>query len=152
MAETIKTAAHCECGALVLDIDDAPVAQLVCHCNDCKSFSGMPYVEVVFFKPDACSTHGQANSTITKGGTGSDKTNYSCAICKTPLYARVAALNGAWAVMASRISPFKFEPQAHVWTSEKADDVMIPAAMTQTAERPPKEIVNTMLSSFWPKK
>jgi hypothetical protein len=152
MTEATKALAQCECGALALHIEGAPVAQLVCHCSDCRAFSGMPYVEVAFFEPDACSADGQVSSTTMKGGTGSDKTHYSCAICKTPLYARVTALNGAWAVMANRISSFKFEPQAHIWTSEKADDVLIPEGITQTSERPPNEIVDTMVSSFWGEK
>lgn len=152
MTEATKTSAHCECGALALRIEGTPVAQLVCHCSDCRAFSGMPYVEAAFFEPDACSVDGQVNSTTVTGGTGSDKTHCSCAICKTPLFVRVAALNGAWAVMANRLSSFKFEPQAHIWTSEKVGDVQIPTGITQTSERPPKEIVDTMVSSFWGEK
>jgi len=152
MTEATKTSAQCECGALALHIEGAPAGQLVCHCSDCRAFSGMPYVELAFFKPDVCSADGQVSSTTMKGGTGSDKTYYSCAICKTPLYIRVSALNGALAVMANRISSFKFEPQAHIWTSEKADDVLIPEGITQTPGRPPNEIVDTFMSVFWGEK
>jgi len=109
----------------------------------------MPYIELAFFQPGGCSVHGKANSTTMRGGTGFDKTHYSCAFCKTPLCVTVAALNGAWAVMANRLSPFNFEPQAHIWTSEKSDDVTIPAGITQSSEAPPKEIAVTMVSSFW---
>ena len=152
MTEVTKTSACCECGALRLHIEGAPVVQLVCHCNDCRAFSGMPYIEAAFFEPYACSADGQVDSVTLKGGTGSDKTHYSCAICKTPLYVRVSALNGAWAVMAKRISSLTFEPQAHIWTSEKMDNVVIPAGISQTSERPPKDIVDTMVSIFWGEK
>jgi len=151
MTEAKNISAHCECGALALTIEATPVAQLVCHCKDCRDFSGLPYVGAAFFKADVCSAAGQVNTTTMQGATGSDKTLYSCATCKTPLYVRVAALNGAWAVMASRIASFKFEPQAHIWTSEKADGVLIPAGIAQTPSMPPKEIVDTMVSSFWGK-
>jgi len=149
MMETTKISARCECGALALHITEAPVAQLVCHCNECRAFTGLPFVEATFFKPDACSAEGKTDSTVMKGGTGTDKTHYACAACKTPLFVRVGALNGAWAVMANRLSPLKFEPQAHIWTSEKAEGVEIAEGMTQTAGRPPKEIVDVMISSFW---
>ncbi len=149
MTEAIKTSAHCQCGALTLHIEAAPVVQFVCHCRDCRKFTGMPFIEAAFFKVDACSVDGQVDSTIIKGGTGYDKIHCSCAVCKTPLYVRVAALNDAWAVPASRLSPFKFEPQAHIWTSEKADNVVIPAGIAQTAEMPPKEIIDAMLPVFW---
>lgn len=149
MTEAIKTTAHCQCGALALHIEGAPVVQLVCHCSDCREFSGRSYVEAAFFKSGACRADGPVVSMIRKGGTGSAKTHYSCALCKTPLYVRVSALNGAWAIMADRLSPFAFEPQAHVWTSEKVDDVLIPEAMAQSPEGPPKEIVATMMAGFW---
>jgi len=152
MTGTTNTSARCECGALALHIKGAPVVQLVCHCSDCRAFSGMPYIELAFFQPDGLSVHGQASSTTLKGGTGFDKIHYSCASCQTPLYVTVAALNGASAVMANRLSPFKFEPQAHICTSEKANDVTIPAGITQSSGAPPKEIADTMVSSFWGRK
>jgi len=52
----------------------------------------------------------------------------------------VAALNGAWLVMASRISSFRFKPQAYIWTSEIADDVLSPVGIAQNLGRPPKDI------------
>jgi hypothetical protein len=109
----------------------------------------MPYTELAFFKPDGCRAHGQSNSTVMKGGTGIDKTHYSCASCQTPLYVVVGALNGALAVMANRISHFKVEPQVHIWTGEKAAGVTIPPGITQSSGAPPKEIAGTMVSSFW---
>ena len=108
----------------------------------------MPYVELAFFKPDVSCSTGEIHSTTVKGGSGHDKTQCSCAICSTPLYIEVAALNGAWAVAANRISSFEFEPQAHIWTSAKLDDVLIPAGITQAPERPPKEILDIMVSNF----
>ena len=149
MTGTTKTSARCECGALELHITGAPVVQLVCHCRDCQVFSGMPYIEAAFFQPDDISAHGQSYATTIKGGTGFDKTYYSCEACQTWLYTTVAALNGAWAVMANRLSHAKFEPQVHIWTSEKADDVVIPGGIAQSSGAPPKEILDAMVSSFW---
>jgi hypothetical protein len=123
MLTTTKISARCECGALTLDIKDTPVVQLVCHCSDCRAFSGMPYTEA----------------------------HYSCPLCETPLFVKVAALNGAWAVVASRLLPFTFEPNAHVWTSQKGDDVTIPAGITQSLKMPTNELAKAMISSFWGK-
>ena len=149
MTEIIKASAGCGCGALRLDVTGVPVVQLVCHCSDCQKFSGMPYVEAAFFQSDQCSVHGQADTITVKGGTGFDKTHYSCTSCKTPLYVTVAALNGAFAIAAKRLVPFKFEPQVRVWVSEKADGVTIPSGILQSPGAPPKEIIDTMVSSFW---
>ena len=152
MTETTKTSSRCECGALELNIKGAPVVQLVCHCSDCQDFSGMPYVEAAFFHADDIGVHGRAYATTTMGGTGFDKTYYSCESCRTWLYTTVAALNGASAVMANRLSHDKFEPQVHIWTSEKAKDVVIPTGIAQSSGAPPKEFRDAMVSSFWSKK
>jgi len=87
-----------------------------------------------------------------KGATGFEKTYYSCASCHTQLYATVSALNGAVGIMANRISPFTFEPELHVWTSEKVESVTIPANIIQSPVGPPKAIADAMVSSFWGKK
>lgn len=149
MTEITMTSSHCECGALELHVKHAPVVQLVCHCSDCRSFSGMPYSDLAFFQSDGCSVHGEVSSTTMKGGTGIDKSYHSCTSCKTPLYGTVGALNGAWVILANRLFPFKFEPQAHIWTSEKTDDAMIPAGIAQSAIGVPTDIKEVMLASFW---
>ncbi len=147
----ITMSAHCECGALTVYIEGPPVSQLVCHCNDCQETTGLPYFEVAFFKPNACRADGDVHSTTMQGATGSKKIHYACAKCATPLYGRVSVLNDAWGVAANRISPFEFEPQAHIWTSEKVDEILIPEGIAHTAEGPPKDIVDIMVASFWGK-
>jgi hypothetical protein len=151
MTATTETSARCDCGALTVDIKGAPVVQLVCHCEDCRASSGMPYTEGAFFQPSDCTIQGEADTSTIKGGTGFDKTLYSCTSCKTQLYMTIAALNGACAVMAKRLSPFKFDPQIHVWTSEKADEVTIPEGVTQYSEAPNKEMAAFLISNFWRK-
>lgn len=151
MPETVKTTAQCECGKLSLEIAGAPVVQMVCHCADCRAVSGLPYTEGVFFAAEGCTVQGHANSLTMKGGTGYDKTYYSCTECGTTLYCTVNALNGAWAVLANRLTSFEFKAQAHVWTSEKAEGVTIPASAIQSPKGPPKEIRDIMLPVFWHK-
>ena len=101
--------------------------------------------------PDECCVQGKADSMTMKGGTGFEKTHYMCASCETPLYVTVGALNGAFAIIAGRLSPFEFKPAAHIWTSEKVDGVTIPTGMTQAAGAPPKELADAMVASFWRK-
>ncbi len=149
MNDDTKISAHCDCGEFSLAINGPPVVQLVCHCADCRAVSGLPYTEVVFFKASDCQTQGQTSSRTMKGASGHDKIYYSCAKCGTNLYGSVGVLNGACGVTANRLSPFKFEAQAHIWTSEKDSGVSIPESALQSAEMPPDDIVKTMLSTFW---
>ena len=151
MNDTTTMSANCECGALSVNIEGPPVVQLICHCSDCQAVTGLPYFELAFFTPNACHADGDVHSITMQGGTGSDKTHYACAKCATPLYGIVSVLNGAVAVAANRISSFNFEPQAHIWTSEKVDEILIPEGIAHTAEGPPKDIVDIMVASFWGK-
>lgn len=152
MNENKKISAECACGQLSLEVETAPVAQLVCHCSDCRKATGLPCVEIAFFEPIGCKAHGQSNKLTMKGGSGIDKTYYSCRECGNTLYATVGALNGAWAVIPSRLSPFVLEPHLHIWTSEKADGVEIPLSATQTLKGVPESVRDLFISTFFGKR
>ena len=152
MTDVSNTSARCKCGALEIHVDGPPVVQLVCHCSDCQAFTAMPFSDIVFFKPEQCRVAGQTNTTTTQGNSGFDKTHYFCASCQTPVYVTVAVLNGAVAVIASQLSAFTFEPEAHIWTCEKADNVTIPAEAIQSSGLPPKALADSMVAAFWHKK
>ena len=152
MTENTKISAKCECGRLSLEIATPPVAQLVCHCSDCRRVTGLPHIELAFFAPNGCTANGESRPITMKGGSGNDKTYFSCCECGTTLYATVGALNGAWAVAASRLSPFKLDSQLHIWTSEKADGVDISPSATQTPKGPPESVRNIFRSSFFGKR
>ncbi|WP_390590758.1 GFA family protein [Simiduia litorea] len=151
MIETTKISATCACGALRLDIKGRPVVQLVCHCTDCRAFSGQPYTEAAFFQAAHCQIHGQTEAMTLNGGSGFPKIHHSCARCKTPLFVTVGALNGACAVPAYRLSPFQFKPQAHIWTREKLDTVSLPTDAPHSPDLPPKPLLDIMLGQFWSK-
>ena len=149
MTEVQNLSARCGCGALELNIQGPPVVQLVCHCSDCQAFTAMPFSNIVFFKPSQCHVDGAVVTTALKGNSGFDKTHYACASCQAPVYVAVAVLNGAVAVIASQLSGFAFEPEAHIWTSEKAHDVVIPAGALQSSGLPPKALADSMVAAFW---
>lgn len=145
----MKVTARCDCGELELLVSSPPVVQLVCHCSDCQTFSGQKFVEAAFFRKESCQVKGQTRSETLDGGTGTAKVHHSCQTCGTPLFVRVGALNGAVAIMATRLAPFEFEAAAHIWTSHKAEGVTIADAMLQSPGRPPEEIVERMINGFW---
>ncbi|MFT7305653.1 MAG: hypothetical protein ACI9P7_000913 [Candidatus Azotimanducaceae bacterium] len=143
---------HCQCGALSLRVKGPPIVQLVCHCRDCKEATNLPYIECAFFESTACSSQGSSTLSAMKGSSGYDKSYFSCESCRTTMYARVNALNGAWAVVANQQASFTFEPEAHIWTSEKASDVSIPESAVQSSSGPPEDIRALMISTFWGKR
>ncbi len=145
----MKATARCDCGELELIVSSPPVVQLVCHCRDCQTFSGQKFVEAAFFKKESCQVKGHTKAETLDGGTGAGKVHHSCSCCGTPLYVQVGAVNGAVAILATRLSPFEFEAEAHIWTSHKADSVTLPGEMPQSPGPPPEEIVERMINGFW---
>ena len=145
----MKAIARCECGALELHVSSPPIVQLTCHCKDCQEFSGRDFVEGAFFRRENCRITGSTRSETLQGGTGAEKLHHSCSSCGTPLYVQIEALNGAIAIMADTLSPFVFESEVHIWTSQKADGVKIPAGTPQAPGPPPEEVVQRMIKGFW---
>ena len=139
--------ATCECGQLSISASSSPVAQLVCHCSDCRGISGQPYTEVAFFAPSACQIDGEAGASRMKGGSGHDKSYFTCIECGTPLYATVDALDGAVGIVAGYLSPFTFKPWLHIWTSEMAEGTKIPTLSIRLPKGPPK-LTAVLLRSY----
>lgn len=145
----MKAIARCDCGALEIHVSNSPIVQLVCHCKDCQKFSGLEFVEGAFFRKEDCRITGNTKHETLRGGTGEDKLQHFCSSCSSPVYVQIQALNGAIAISASRLSPFEFRAEVHVWASQKAEGIKIPEGMTQVPGMPPKEIVGRMINGFW---
>ena len=147
----MEAIARCECGELELHVHGAPVVQLTCHCKECQEFSGLDFLEGAFFRKEDCRIIGRSKSEKLLGGTGSEKTHHSCPSCGTPLYVQVEALNSAVAIATGRLSPFTFESEVHIWTSQKAEGIEIPPDVPLTLGPPPEDVVQRMINGFWKK-
>jgi hypothetical protein len=130
--------AQCQCGQLSLTFTKAPLAQLVCHCQDCRTIGGKPFAQAAFFKAEENCEQGDFDANDMTGGSGKPKQYRNCKNCGEFLYATVDALSGLLGVAADKIEPpFEFKPMAHVWTSEKLEGVCIPEGMMQFPKAPP---------------
>lgn len=129
--------AQCECGQSQVAFTHPPVAQLVCHCGDCRQVSGQPFAQVAFFKAEPDCEQGDYQPFDMKGGSGKPKQYRKCAQCSGFVYATVDVLKGLLGVAADRLGlPFEFHPMAHVWTSEKLPEVDIPVTAMQFPKAP----------------
>ena len=138
MSNEICASASCDCGRLSIEVLSAPFLQLVCHCPDCRKVTGQPFTEIVFYAPRTYMVHGECQPLTMKGGSGYNKTYSSCLECGAPVYATVDVLGGAVGVIANRLSPFRFTPVMHVWTSEKATGTRLPTLALKFSKGPPK--------------
>lgn len=134
--------ARCGCGQLTLQLSQTPRFQIICHCNDCRETSGEAYLMGAFFATEASTIQGKSLIESGIGGSGKPRHNHRCKSCGDFVYAEVEALQGIIAVNGKLLEmPFKFEPQAHVWVSQKLPEVVIPKGAVVFERRPALSLV-----------
>ena len=109
-------AGKCFCGAVELEVSGAPVAQGICHCGDCRSWSAGPV--------NAFSLWPKDNFKVTKGeeliGTFAKTENSHrkwCTKCGGHIMNDHPGMNLV-DVFAPTIPTFKHEPAMHVYYGE----------------------------------
>lgn len=138
MSEALFSSAQCQCKGLSIRLKNPPAAQLVCHCQDCRTISGRAFTSIAFFKPDDAEVSGATTVQTMNGGSGLSKSYFSCKGCGQFLYATVSVLKGMVGVEANDIAPpFEFKPICHVWASEKTDETVLPANLPVFPKGPP---------------
>ena len=134
--------ASCSCNQLSLQFSQAPRFQLVCHCNDCREITGEAYLSGAFFAAEPGAIQGESLVETGIGGSGKPRHNHRCKNCGDFIFAEIEALKGIIAVDGKRLkTPFRFEPQAHVWTSQKLPEVCIPVGVLAFERRPALSLV-----------
>ena len=134
--------ASCGCNQLTLQFSQAPRFQLVCHCDDCRKITGDAYLSGVFFAAELGAIQGESIAETGIGGSGKPRHNHRCKRCGDFVYAEIEALQGITAVNGQLLkAPFEFEPQAHVWASQKLPEVNIPEGMLVFERRPALSLV-----------
>jgi hypothetical protein len=101
--------AKCNCGAVKLEINAAPVAQFYCHCDDCQAVHGAAFVPIVMFPADSVKiVAGNASSYALKVNPRA-----SCSRCGTRLYAEPPGM-GLKGVVAAILPAGTFKPAYHI--------------------------------------
>ncbi|EAR21069.1 GFA family protein [Nitrococcus mobilis] len=99
----------CLCGAVKVRINGEPLVQFYCHCDDCQAVHGGAYIGVAIYPSQAVAvTQGELVSWTLKS-----LPRQRCAICGTPMIARVLGLGGC-GVLAHRLPKGMFKPEFHI--------------------------------------
>lgn len=128
----------CHCGAVRYRVAGEPVHASVCHCSDCRSNAGAPFVAWAAFARDRFQ--------LTKGeprafnGTGT-AFRYFCGDCGTGLYyVNESILPGLVDIQIATLDdPEALPPRAQVQTAEKLDWVDGVSALPGFARYPGME-------------
>ena len=100
---------RCRCGAIGLKITGEPVAQIYCHCDDCRAAHGAAYVASSIYPARSVQVdRGQPTSIVVK-----TTPRMRCAACGTHLFSEIAGA-GLRSVNAFLLPKGEFNPQLHV--------------------------------------
>ncbi|GGY88517.1 aldehyde-activating protein [Cellvibrio zantedeschiae] len=133
MNETIT--ARCQCGAVKFTANSQPLIQFVCHCKDCQTAAGQPFVGLVFFKRKYADISGELSQHKFVADSGKATARDYCVQCDTVMFDHSEGFPGIIGVMQERIlGDFEFLPHCHVWVKSKLDEIVIPEGATQYQE------------------
>eukprot|EP00243_Klebsormidium_subtile_P004024 TRINITY_DN177_c0_g2_i2.p1 TRINITY_DN177_c0_g2~~TRINITY_DN177_c0_g2_i2.p1 ORF type:complete len:156 (+),score=32.62 TRINITY_DN177_c0_g2_i2:330-797(+) len=123
MASGDRYSGGCGCGAVKISVDRSaePMAQIWCHCSDCRMYYKLPIVPLVLW-PEALGNvfkvvQGEDKLAKTLLDRSGKTERYFCRGCGEPVY---SMLGGN--ILAARPTPileFPFKPQLHVFYKER---------------------------------
>lgn len=101
---------QCACGKVQLSITADPVAQIYCHCADCRAAHGGAYVATSIYPASAVEvTRGQPSPMVVK-----TRERFGCASCGTRLFVELKEFGGLRGVNAFLLPKAAFSPQMHI--------------------------------------
>jgi hypothetical protein len=102
------TRVRCDCGTVEMQLTGEPVAQYVCHCDDCQAVHGKAYSVALYSASAVAVTQGDISVRTLKTTPGS-----KCSRCGTYVFAEVPGYPFR-GVNGELLPPGRFNPEFHV--------------------------------------
>jgi hypothetical protein len=102
----------CFCGAVELEAKGCPVEMGFCHCRDCRSYSGAPFVAFTLWPDDAIVVTRGAEQMGSMNRTGATDRRF-CTLCGGHLLSYHPGF-GFTDVLAGVLPSVKFQPSLHL--------------------------------------
>ncbi|HDY8072351.1 TPA: GFA family protein [Vibrio vulnificus] len=119
----------CQCGQVTYELYEKPLMVFACHCTECQKLSTSPFSITAVVDAEKIEFSGQLKSWERLADSGNRNCAMSCPNCGNRIY----HFNpDAPETVKLKLKPIGmsradiFEPQAHVWVSEKLDWYQIP--------------------------
>ena len=110
MADTYSGA--CFCGAVNFEVTGEPMLQGLCHCNDCRQWSGGPVTSYPLWQSGNVRVTGGEDKVVSYSKTGQAERKH-CGQCGGAVMTAIPAA-GITDVYPHLLKGFSFKPQAHV--------------------------------------
>ncbi|GMK55007.1 hypothetical protein CspeluHIS016_0200630 [Cutaneotrichosporon spelunceum] len=82
----MKLAGECNCGAVTMSVSGEPSIISICHCTDCRRFTGHVSAYIIAF--DAAEITGPVRGWTTRAESGKEAVRFFCPHCGSGVYAR----------------------------------------------------------------
>ncbi|MDO4682373.1 MAG: GFA family protein [Lautropia sp.] len=104
---------RCHCGHVKIALTAAPIAQVYCHCSDCRNAHAAAYVASALYPTDSVQVlEGTLHPRVLK-----NRPRMACSVCGTHLFSELPELD-ARSVNAFLLPPGVFQPQMHLHCQE----------------------------------
>ncbi|MDA0118614.1 GFA family protein [Vibrio sp. T11.5] len=121
--------ASCQCGQLSYQLKAAPIKVVACHCQECQKLSTSPYSVTAIVKAEDIEFQGKLNEWQRIADSGNKNIAKFCGQCGNRIYHYnpddTATIKLKLKPVGRQYSAM-FEPEIHLWLSEKQNWVQIP--------------------------
>jgi hypothetical protein len=133
----VSISGRCHCGAISFAAKESPVYHVLCHCSDCRRWSGAPFVGWIAFKEDQVTIKGDPH-VYRSSEHGSRE---FCGSCGTGLFYRNAHhLPGLIDIQSGTVDDLSlYPPEMHIRTKDKVSWIDSIYELPQFQELPDME-------------
>ena len=123
-----KHHAQCQCGQLAVDAEIEPDFVIACNCKGCQKRTGAAYGAALYFRKDGLRIQGQWTAWSRQADSGRMIESHFCPVCGTSLFWTLEMRPDHMGVAYGCFETPVPEPTRAIWTDEKHDWVIFPAA------------------------
>ncbi|WP_434361199.1 GFA family protein [Parasalinivibrio latis] len=136
---TFPIEASCQCGQVSYVLKSAPLKVFACHCTECQKLSTSPFSVTAMVDANDIEFSGELGEWRRKADSGNINGAKFCTGCGNRIYHFSPS---DMSIIKLKLKPtaadtaYLFEPQAHVWVSEKQSWYEIPEGVKVFDKQP----------------
>ncbi len=130
---------QCQCGAISYELREPPLMVAACHCQACQTMATAPYSVTAVVNAKDITFKGEMKEWSRSSDSGNLNNAKFCAGCGNRVYHYDPNSPEKIKLKLKSNNPSDsalYEPQVHLWVSEKQDWVVIPEGTPQYDKQP----------------
>ena len=123
MQPTLPYTGGCLCGAVRYECHAPPKSAFICHCNDCKKYTGAPFSAfIILAAEDVRLLSGTPRRYEREAASGNSTSREFCPECGGSLFGRISPYPNILTVDIGSLDDASWvRPKGHLWTKRELD-------------------------------